>query len=109
MLYRSDFDSIYVLVSGSSSWERRDNPGAPYPNSVQVTEGTWAPGGVFGALWQSELYYQETLGFAVSESESTFIASVQTFENGTMFSAPGVVYIFYSDGTGAWEFWPASE
>ncbi len=108
MLYRSDFDSIYVLVSGESSWDRRDNPGQPYPAFVQVTESTWSPGGIFGALWQSELYYQDTLKLAVSDSASEFIASVQSFENGTMFSAPGVVYIFYeSDGT--WEFWPASE
>ena len=109
MLYRSDFDSVYVLISGLSSWEQRDNPGQPYPEFALGTDsGTWVPGGIFGALWESEPYLQDNLRLAVAPAESSFDATVQTFENGVMFSAPGVVYIFYT-GDGTWEFWPAAE
>lgn len=108
MLHRADIDSIYVLVSGSSSWVRRDNVASDHFESNDGPDaGTWEPGGIFGALWDSDPDLQDTLRYAVAKYESSFIANVQTFENGTMFSAPGVVYIFYDSGT--WEFWPASE
>jgi hypothetical protein len=104
MLYRSDVSMVYVLVNNELSWTSYPNATANYPVAEMQSDGTWSPGGRFGALWQQHPELQSSLHNALSGSESTFTAGIQQFEHGTMLSSTSSVYIFYDDGT--WEFWP---
>jgi hypothetical protein len=104
MLYRADISMVYVLVNNELSWTSYPNATADFPVAEEQSDGTWLPGGMFGALWQQHPELQSSLHNALSGSESTFTAGVQQFEHGTMLSSTSSVYIFYDDGT--WEFWP---
>jgi hypothetical protein len=104
MYLRGDTNDIYVMVVGGG-WDRFTNTATTDPPFTAAPDPTfWIPGGVFGVLWSSEPSVQESLGYALSSSATTFTGDFQPFTGGVMLSTPTDVLIFYSDGS--WDFLP---
>jgi hypothetical protein len=104
MYLRGDSNDIYVMVLGGG-WDRFTNTATTDPPFEVAPDPTlWIPGGAFGVLWSSEPSVQESLGYALSSSPTTFAGDFQPFTGGVMLSTPTDVLIFYSDGS--WDFLP---
>jgi hypothetical protein len=101
MLTDESYQYIYVLKFGGG-WERIGIPDVAHPDAQLLEGGVYEPGGMFGALWDSDPALQETIGYALNAYPLSYTGSVQLFEFGRMISTPSTVYVIYDTYTWDW-------
>ena len=101
MFWRADTREILVLMRDGrwSIYPDTWPEGEPLANTAPAPAGMTAPAHGFGQLWREHLDIQRDLGWAIT-AESQLLAASQRYAAGqTLWTATGMVYILYQDGS----------
>jgi serine/threonine protein kinase len=111
----AELDPIYIIDGATTqdtgtNWSQYKNTWTPeqpdVPDYCLEAAGPNGPVMRFGRLWCYNVAVKNTLGSALEPENSGNDATVESYENGIVFSVPatGTVWVLYNDGT--WQEYP---